>query len=72
MVDDDGLRGHQESMQALWDLRELHSLSLKDLQKETNTLNADGTLDSTDGGTIFKNSLSTFINAGLVQVSENV
>lgn len=34
MVDDDGLWGHQEGMQALWDLRELHSLSLKDLQIE--------------------------------------
>lgn len=44
MVDDDGLWGHQECMQALWDLRELHSLSLKDLQKETNTFNVDGTL----------------------------
>lgn len=40
MVDDDGLWGHQESMQALRDLRELHSLSLKDLKSETNTLNA--------------------------------
>lgn len=36
MVDDDGLRRHQKCMQALRDLRELHSLSLKDLQNETN------------------------------------
>ena len=42
MVDDDWFWGHQESMQALWDLRELHSLSLKDLRKdEANTLNVD-------------------------------
>lgn len=32
MVDDDGLWGHQECMQALWDFRELHPLSLKDLK----------------------------------------
>ncbi len=32
MVDDNGLWGHQERMQALRDLRELHSLSLKDLK----------------------------------------
>lgn len=44
MVDDDGLWGHQECMQALWDLRELHSLSLKDLQNKTNTLNLESTI----------------------------
>lgn len=33
MVDDDWLWGHQQCMQALRDLRELHPLSLKDLQK---------------------------------------
>lgn len=32
MVYDDGLWGHQESMQTLRDLRKLHSLSLKYLQ----------------------------------------
>lgn len=32
MVDDDGLRWHQQRMQPLWNLRELHSLCLKDLQ----------------------------------------
>lgn len=35
MVDDDGLRWHQERMQPLWNLRELHSLRLKDLQNIT-------------------------------------
>lgn len=44
MVDDDGLRGHQECMQALRDLGELHSLSLKDLQYETN-INIARTVD---------------------------
>lgn len=37
MVDDDGLRGHQERMQALRDLRELHSLGLKDLWIKVNS-----------------------------------
>lgn len=35
MVDDDGLRRHQKCMQALRDLRKLHSLSLKDLKMKT-------------------------------------
>lgn len=35
MVDDDGLRWHQKRMQPLWNLRELHSLRLKDLQNVT-------------------------------------
>lgn len=34
MVDDYGLWGHQECMQTLWDLRELHTLGLKDLQNK--------------------------------------
>lgn len=37
MVDDDGLWRHQECMQALRDLRELHSLGLKDLQNQVNS-----------------------------------
>lgn len=32
MVDDDGVRWHQERVQSLRDLGKLHSLSLKDLQ----------------------------------------
>lgn len=32
MVDDDRLRWHQERVQSLWNLRELHPLRLKDLQ----------------------------------------
>lgn len=39
MVDDDGLWGHQECMQALRDLRKLHSLSLKDLLQVFVTVN---------------------------------
>lgn len=39
VVDDDGLRGHEKCMQALWDLRKLHSLSLKDLQHENENNN---------------------------------
>lgn len=32
MVDDDRLRWHQERVQSLWNLGELHPLRLKDLQ----------------------------------------
>lgn len=32
MVDDDRLRWHQERMQSLWNLGELHPLRFKDLQ----------------------------------------
>lgn len=35
MVDDDWLRWHQERVQSLWNLRELHPLCLKDLQDGT-------------------------------------
>lgn len=34
MVDDDWLRWHQERVQSLWNLGELHPLRLKDLQEQ--------------------------------------